>query len=194
VSSFTIGQLDPAFANDTSGFKYTPVVPLAQNNYDYWKLHLRSVTVNSNALHLAPSLIPGSRTPIAVLDTGTTLILGPSADVDNFWAVVGDNGTARKNPSLGLWEVKCNRALTVGFTLGDDNSSKEYVVHPGDISCGGATSSDGWCTGGIQANDHVRALLKLAITHLMLCLGELCRLASGRRLLTGRFTCPTQPL
>src|ERR1700691_1454860 len=54
ASSFTIGQLDPDFANDTSGFQYTPVVSLGQTSYDYWKLPLRGITVNSNPLRLSP--------------------------------------------------------------------------------------------------------------------------------------------
>jgi len=155
ASSLTIGQLDPAVANDTNGFQYTPVVSIGQTSYDYWKLPLRGVTVNSNPLRLSPSLMPGSRTPIAVLDTGTTLILGPSVDVNNFWSIIGNNGTARKNANSGIWEVKCNRAMNLGFTLGDKDNSKEYFVHPGDINWGEARSSDGWCTGGMQANDGV---------------------------------------
>lgn len=146
-------------ANDTSGFQYTPVVSLDQTTFDYWKLPLRAITVNSKALPLSPSLMPGSKTPIAVLDTGTTLILGPSVDVDNFWLSIGGSATVRKNSDV--WEVQCNRAVTVGFVLGDDGSSKEYVVHPGDISWGESMSSGGWCMGGIQANDNVSSFVQL---------------------------------
>lgn len=162
ASSFTIGQLDPAFANDTSGFQYTPVVSMDQALYDYWKLPLRRLTVNSNPLYLSSSLMPGCRTPIAVLDTGTSLILGPSVDVSNFWTTIGDNTTVRKNASTSMWEVKCNRAVNVGFTLGDEGNSKEYAVHPGDINWGGGDSSNGWCLGGIQANDDVGILAMLS--------------------------------
>lgn len=186
ASSFNIGQLDPAIANDTSSFQYTPVVGFG-GAYDYWKLPLRALTVNSNPLHLSPSLIPGSRTPIAVLDTGTTLILGPSADVDNFWATIGGNEIVRKNLDLGMWEVKCNRAVLVAFTVGDENNSKEYVVHPGDINWGEARSPGGWCMGGIQANDAVSALFYAVITCLIsVHLGEFCGLALRRCLPTGK--------
>jgi len=133
------------------------VIALGQMNYDYWKIPILGVTVNSNPLRLSPSLVPGSPAPVAVLDTGTTLILGPSADVNNFWATVGGNGTVRKNPDLGLWEVKCNRAVAVGFTVGDESSSRMYALHPGDINWGEARSSGGWCMGGIQANDGVNS-------------------------------------
>lgn len=52
--------------------------------------------------------------PIAVLCSGTTYILGPLADVAAFWGIVGG---ARKGNEL--WQIKCNRAVRVGFVLGD---------------------------------------------------------------------------
>ena len=159
ASSFTIGRLDPTIANDTSRFQYTPVVAFGPTTSDFWKMPLRGLTVNSNPLPLSPSLMPGATTPLAALDTGTTLILGPSADVTTFWAAIGGNDTVRQNVALGLWEVKCNRAVSVGFNLGDEGNSKEYAVHPGDISWGEAPTSEGWCMGGVQANDGVSILL-----------------------------------
>ena len=155
LSSFTLGQLDPDVANSTDGFAYTPVIALAGTTYDYWKLPLRGLTIDSKPLPLSGSLMPGAKMPIAVLDTGTTLILGPTIDVENFWASVGGAGTVRKNPSSGMWEVQCTRAISVSLVLGDDASKKEYAVHPGDISWGESTSAGGWCMGGIQANDNV---------------------------------------
>lgn len=154
-SSFTVGELDPAIANDTSHFSFTPVVSAGQSTYDFWKLPLRNITVNSHPITISPSLIPRSATPIAVLDTGTTLILGPTIDIIAFWAAVGSNETVRKNASSGLWEVKCNRALNVGLSLGDETTSKEYAIHPWDINIGEGRTSDGWCMGGVQANDNV---------------------------------------
>lgn len=106
-------------------------------------------------LPLSKSLIPGAQTPVAVLDTGTTLILGPTLDVATFWAAVGGPDTVRKNLQTNEWEVQCNRAVTVKFTLGDKSDAKEYTVHPGDISWGEGKSDGNWCMGGIQANDGV---------------------------------------
>ena len=153
TSSFTIGQLDPALANDTNGFQFTTVVSAGPNNYDYWKIPLHGITINSLNLPLSKSLVPGAKTPIAVLDTGTTLILGPTSDVATFWAAVGGPETVRKNPQTNSWEVQCNRAVIVKFNLGDKNDAKEYAVHPGDISWEEGKSDGNWCMGGIQAND-----------------------------------------
>ncbi|EIM90202.1 acid protease [Stereum hirsutum FP-91666 SS1] len=158
-SSFTIGHLDEDIANSTESIVYTPVYSQRMPDYDYWKLPLHSITLNSTLnltsdAHLSKSKISGSPTPIAVLDTGTTFILGPKDDVRLFWTTVGG---ARQNDA-GNWEVQCNRAVSVGFVLGDDKtgSVKEYLVDPMDINQQ-TTNAGGWCTGGIQGSDFVNS-------------------------------------
>ncbi|KZT11415.1 acid protease [Laetiporus sulphureus 93-53] len=150
-SSFTIGQLDPAFANSSSDMNYLPVSSAGGSSYNYWKVPLQSLTINSTTFNLSKSDVQGSATPIAILDSGTTLILGPSSDVQRFWESVGD----ARNTDAG-WQVRCNRAVVVGFILGDAGNQKEYVIDPSDISWEqGSGKQDGWCMGGIQANDGV---------------------------------------
>lgn len=152
-SSFSIGQLDPTITNDISKFSFTPVSKAGADMYNYWKLPLQYVTIDSAVFSLSSSLIPGAETPIAVLDTGTTLILGPSTDVDAFWHAVGHEGATRKNIQTSMWEVRCDRGVAVGFILGGGGSEREYSVDPADISWAEGGSVDGWCMGGIQAND-----------------------------------------
>ncbi|CCM06230.1 uncharacterized protein FIBRA_08476 [Fibroporia radiculosa] len=148
-SSFTIGQLDPAVTNTTSGFNYFPVSSSGGSDYNYWKLPLQRLTINSTDFYLSDSHIEGASSPLAILDTGTTLVLGPSADVDRFWLSIG--GARKINTG---WQVRCNRAVVVGFVLGDAPNEKEYVVDPADMSWEGGRQDD-WCMGGIQANDGV---------------------------------------
>ena len=88
-----------------------------------------------------------------VLDTGTTLMLGPTVDVDAFWNSIGTPAIVRKSPTSGMWEVRCERSLLVGLVLGDDN--REFPIDPQDTNWDQKQSADGWCTGGIQANDGV---------------------------------------
>ncbi|TFK55194.1 acid protease [Heliocybe sulcata] len=160
VSSFTIGQVDTdvlsAFHAEDVEFDEIPVVSRPDGTYDYWKVPLVSITIDSQPLQLSPSRIAGQSDPLAVLDTGTTLILGPTRDVEDFWGSFGGEST-RKN-AWGQWEVKCERAVRVGFLLGsEEGKGSEYVVDPSDVSWSAGGKSDGWCLGGVQANDGVNS-------------------------------------
>lgn len=149
-SSFSIGQLDTTYANSTSGFTFNPVYSAYKSVYDYWKLPLQEITVNSTTFNLSPSKVPSAPSPIAVLDTGTTLILGPTPDVDRLWASIGG---ARKTDAG--WQVRCNRGAVVGFVLGQGDNAREFVLDPSDISWRQGSADDDWCLGGIQGNDKV---------------------------------------
>ncbi|KAI0950285.1 hypothetical protein AcV7_008801 [Taiwanofungus camphoratus] len=149
-SSFTIGQVDPDYANSTSDLTFTPVSSSGGSSYNYWKLPLQSLTVNSTTFALSKSHVDGASAPIAVLDTGTTLVLGPSADVERLWQSVG----AAKRTDVG-WQVRCDRGIVIGFVLGEGENQKEYVIDPADLSWDEGGRDDGWCLGGVQANDGV---------------------------------------
>lgn len=157
-SSFTIGELDPVYANFTEEFTWSDVYvnPGKGQTYDFWKVPLKGISINGTFLEpLTESKVVDSPTPVAVLDTGTTLVLGPAIDVQYFWKTVGGS---RQN-SDGQWQVLCNRGVVVKITLGGNGTESEYVLHPGDVNWmdGGKEEDAGgkWCIGGIQANDHV---------------------------------------
>ncbi|KAJ3847457.1 aspartic peptidase domain-containing protein [Lentinula lateritia] len=153
-SSFTLGQLDRSYATDFSAFFSIPVSKAGANDYTYWKIPLLFVTINSTRLSLSPSSIQGIQgSQIAVLDTGTTLALGPTRDVQAFWSSVGS--AARKDPITGTWQVRCEKALIVGLVFGQGSSYKEFLLDPADISREEGQSKNGWCLGGVQANDEV---------------------------------------
>lgn len=152
-SSVSIAALDEDFATDFSEFFFYPVLKTGASDYDYWKLPFRYITINSTKFPLSPSRVKGAKSPIAVLDTGTTLVLGPSDDVDEFYSSLGDD--AEKNES-GMWEIPCNKALVVGFVFGDEKNSKEIILDPGDVSWKEGGFEGRWCMAGIQSNDKVR--------------------------------------
>jgi hypothetical protein len=162
TSSFTFGQLDPEIPGNISAFAYTQVYPRANTSsgplYDYWKIPLLSLTVDDVVLPLSSSKLNGAPTQVAVLDTGTTLVLGPTHDVDKFWHAVG--GTRRN--SDGMWQVKCSRGIVVSFVLGDGDSQRSYPLDPRDVSWDGDKNGE-WCLGGIQGNDDVRLSLSMGI-------------------------------
>ncbi len=166
TSSFSVGQLDPAFAKDFSNFTFYPVSSAGADEYNYWKLPLVSLTINSTDIPLSPSLVPGSRRPVAVLDTGTTLILGPIVDVETFWNTVNSDGNiARKNPVTDLWEVRCEKAIVASFVFGEGAYRKAFVLDPEDVNWAVNGSDGNWCMGGIQGNSGVGSLF-LYIDHL----------------------------
>ncbi|EKM55526.1 uncharacterized protein PHACADRAFT_256215 [Phanerochaete carnosa HHB-10118-sp] len=159
-SSFTVGALDPAYANATSELAFTDVYPVGRDSaggavYDYWKVPVQGLTVNASAFALSASRrVPGAPSPIAVLDTGTTLMLGPADDVDRLWDSIGG---ARKTETG--WQVRCDRAVVVGVVLGgaggDDSRAHEYAIDPADVSWLGGGRDGDWCMGGIQGNDDI---------------------------------------
>ncbi|KZV93355.1 acid protease [Exidia glandulosa HHB12029] len=159
-SSFSVGQLDESVASRSAEIAFSAVFPTAAGDaYDYWKLPLHHLTVDLGSgpfqFDLSPSKMPNAPegANVAVLDTGTTLVLGPSADIARFYALLGD---AARQVDGGLWEIKCSRRVGLSFALGDvkGESLREYVVHPFDVSWGGEHYL-GWCLGGLQANDKV---------------------------------------
>ncbi|OAX40039.1 acid protease [Rhizopogon vinicolor AM-OR11-026] len=154
-SSITVGGLDSSLTNDTSQFVFTPVFASAREEYDFWKLPIQEITINSQILPLSSSLIRGAPSPIAVLDTGTTLILGPTEDVDAFWNAIGTGASTRFNQQTQTWQVRCERAVDVRITLGNSDNARDYPLHPEDVNWAEDGARDGWCTGGIQANDAV---------------------------------------
>ncbi|KAG5653269.1 hypothetical protein H0H81_001429 [Sphagnurus paluster] len=156
TSSFTFGDIDRNITCDLESFLFTPVSKAGTDSYDYWKLHLQSLTVDNVTLPISPSLVPGAKFPVAVLDTGTTLILGPTRDVETFWNTVDQNGT-RMNDMTGLWEVRCERGVSVNFLIGETGRERPFPIDPGDINWAEGGSEDGWCIGGIQANDGVNS-------------------------------------
>lgn len=154
-SSFTVGEVDPAFAKSADDLTFTPVFRAPGALYDYWKLPLQSFTINGTSFALSKTNVKGAPAPIAVLDTGTTLILGPTQDVARFWESVG----GARQTDRG-WEVPCNRAVNVGMILGEGSSRKEYAIDPADISWKeGSVDGGTWCLGGLQGNDGVRPFL-----------------------------------
>ncbi|KAJ7261355.1 aspartic peptidase domain-containing protein [Mycena haematopus] len=150
TGSLTLGSLDPTLAPDPTLINYSPVIRTGLE-YDYWKLPLQHLTVDGEPFSISSSRVSDATTPIAVLDTGTTLILGPTEDVKAFYALLG--AAARNDPVNG-YQIRCTRAVPVGLVLGDP--PHEYPLHPADVAWAEG-AQDGWCTGGLQANDNVNA-------------------------------------
>lgn len=145
-----LGQHDP-MVTDPATLQYIPIYPknLAANIYDYWKIPLDAIVVNGNPIPLAKSKVATSKTPIAVFDTGTSLILGPTADVDAIYSAWGGGNTSKN--AAGQWTVDCLLATSLLVIIG----GRPYPVHPLDLAWDKILDRQGRCFGGIQANDGV---------------------------------------
>ncbi|KAL0580204.1 hypothetical protein V5O48_001797 [Marasmius crinis-equi] len=153
-SSLTIGQLDGKYASSLSDLHFIPVSSAGASNYNFWKVPMQGIVTHGMSIPLSPSSVRGVRKgQIAVLDSGTTLMLGPTMDVDAIWKSLGP--AARYNRDVGCWEVRCNKAVDVRIILGPKNNEKEYPVEYDDMNWEDSGDSEGWCMGGIQANDDV---------------------------------------
>ncbi len=77
-SSLYTGQID--YQNIPSDF------------VSYWTLPIKNVTVNSNSVAL-----PSGQSSYAAIDTGTTLIGGPAAQVASIYAQIPDSAAGTGN-------------------------------------------------------------------------------------------------
>jgi len=143
------GASDNGTALDVKGLSLMAVYSDDEKSFDYWKLPLNAILWGPlhSPLHLSQSKLARSSHPIGVFDTGTTLILGPSGDVRDFWVNVG----GARQAADGTWQVPCQLAIEMAFVFGNVT----VYIDPADLSWSSQQSIDGWCDGGVQANDKV---------------------------------------
>ncbi|KAG2133722.1 hypothetical protein DEU56DRAFT_913838 [Suillus clintonianus] len=137
-SSFTIGELDSSLTNDPSQFVFTPVFASIPDKYDFLKILIQEITVNSQVLPSPPSLsrslICGAASLIDVLETKTTLILGPLHTRDVSWA----EGETRDSWCTG--GIQANNIVKSGdWLLRAVFSKNVYVIHQGISSSNSPT-------------------------------------------------------
>ncbi|KAK1218260.1 hypothetical protein PQX77_014633 [Marasmius sp. AFHP31] len=154
TSSLTLGQLDEKYASNLSDFHFIPVSTAGASGYTFWKVPMQGITVNEVSVPLSSSSVRGVRRgQIAVVDSGTTLMLGPTIDVDAIWKAMGSS--ARYSQDEGCWQVRCNKAMDIRIFLGQKENVKEFPIEYEDANWEYGGDDDGWCMGGIQANDDV---------------------------------------
>lgn len=107
------------------------------------------IIVNGDSIQLAKSKISSSKTPLAVFDTGTSLILGPTVDVDAIYNSI-QGGNPNKNEA-GQWTIDCLLAISLLLIIG----GRPYPIHPLDLAWDKISDDHGRCFGGIQGNDDV---------------------------------------
>jgi len=101
----------------------------------FWLLDLSSVTVQGNSVPISSAL--------SAIDTGTTLIAGPSVDVQNIWAQVPDSQPLTGSME-GFYGFPCSTDVQVKLSFG----GKTWPISTADMNLG-ESGIGNQCVGGI---------------------------------------------
>lgn len=88
----------------------------------YWLQSISAITVNGN------TVTPSSSEALAAIDTGTTLIAGPSDAVANIWSQV-EGSQALSGQMAGFFSYPCNTNVSVAFSFG----GQSWSINPDDM-------------------------------------------------------------
>jgi len=104
----------------------------------FWLLELTRLTLNGLTVETTPGI--GS---LSAIDTGTTLIGGPTRDVRNFWSAV-PGAQALTGQNEGFFLFPCGSKLEVTIAFG----GKSWPINSTDMNLG-PSGIPGMCLGGI---------------------------------------------
>ncbi|KAJ7680998.1 aspartyl protease [Mycena polygramma] len=103
----------------------------------FWLLGVSAVTVQGQSAQVATG-----DNALAAIDTGTTLIGGPTADVETIWAAIPGSS---KIPSMpGFFQFPCTTTLNISMAFG----GKLWPIDPRDMNLGPGSGGT-MCLGGI---------------------------------------------
>jgi cathepsin D len=132
--SFTLGGTNASlFQGD---IEFLPMAGPSQPTF--WLLGVSAVTVQGKSLKVATG-----NNALAAIDTGTTLIGGPSDDVANLWAQIP--GSAKIQSMPGFWSFPCSTTLNISMAFG----GKLWPIAPADMNLGPGNNNPQACLGGI---------------------------------------------
>jgi len=115
----------------TGEFTYAPVVEKA-----YWQVKMDSVSVNGKKVLENKS---------AIIDSGTTLILGNVASVKDLFSNVPGAKNASETVGAGYWTVPCDQVPTVSLSFG----GKSWSISPKAFNIGQVKPNSPDCIAGI---------------------------------------------
>jgi len=125
-SSLFTGDID--FVNIPSG-----VTP------SFWLLPLQTVQVNGKS-----ATIPTGNSALAAIDTGTTLVAGPTAAVQSIFAQI-PNSQPLTGQMNGFFAYPCSTQVTVELNFG----SKSWPISNADFNLGAIDNTGQMCVGGV---------------------------------------------
>lgn len=130
------------------------ITTLEQEEYLYWAIQLRSVTMNGSAIVLTPTYnasytgLSGGAAPsggpsIALLDVGTNGIYAPESDVVNLFSKVKNARLVSENQ----YAVPCDTQMTMTFQFGADEGGRRRIItlQPSEWMIGRASGTTSMC-------------------------------------------------
>ncbi|KAJ7119368.1 aspartic peptidase domain-containing protein [Mycena crocata] len=128
--SFTFGGVNSSLFSGEIEF-----LDITDTENTFWSLNLSDITVQGKAVNIV------SATKTAVIDTGTSAIGGPPADVKAIWAVIP--GSSLLEDGSGFYEFPCATSMNVSLSFG----RQIWAIDPADLNLGPTTQNR--CLGGI---------------------------------------------
>ncbi|KAH9971726.1 aspartic peptidase A1 [Lactifluus volemus] len=129
---FTLGTTNSSLYTGQIDFQSVP-----SDAVSYWTLPITSLTVNSGSITL-----PSGSSSYAAIDTGTTLIGGPAAQVSALYAQIPNSSPATGNYQ-GYYTYPCSTTVNVALSFG----GKSWSISPADFKL--TELSNGQCLGAI---------------------------------------------
>ncbi|KAI0084915.1 aspartic peptidase domain-containing protein [Irpex rosettiformis] len=132
---FTLGgRNNTLFTGDLEFLNIQNNGVIQQNTF--WLLPVTAVTVNGKSISLG-----SADSSLAAIDTGTTLVGGPSNEVSAIWAAVPNSQPVTS--MQGFFAFPCSTSVTVTLSFG----GKAWPISTDDMNLGSIGS--GLCLGGI---------------------------------------------
>ncbi|KAJ7220700.1 aspartic peptidase domain-containing protein [Mycena pura] len=140
--TFTLGGTDSsAFTGDIEFHNLASV----DGGPQFWMLQVSGAPAEALAQGKSVSISTGNAA-LAAIDTGTTALGGPSADVAAIWAAVPGSGpiTDAELPQ-GYFQFPCSTSVSVTFSFG----GQDWAIDSDDINLGQIEEGGTMCAGAI---------------------------------------------
>ncbi|KAF8893589.1 aspartic peptidase domain-containing protein [Infundibulicybe gibba] len=134
--AFTLGGTNSSLFQGDIDFVNMPTSPQESNTF--WLLSMSSVTVQGKSVP-----ITSGASALSAIDTGTTLIGGPTNDVSAIWAAVPGSQNVTNMP--GFWAFPCTTSISISLSFG----GKLWPINPTDMNLGQLSRTSSLCLGAI---------------------------------------------
>lgn len=127
---------------DTSKFTGSLTFSSLITSPAFWEISLQGATVGTKSIF--------TRAVDAIVDTGTTLIIGDTTNVKAIYAAIPGSKDASATVGDGFFTVPCNSIPSnVALTLG----GKKFTISADSFNFGQVSAGSADCVGGIVADD-----------------------------------------